>query len=345
MSRQVDPSTIVVNRFVAHQVPRLKGEDDERPIRYSVSVPDLPPDTLEFFAGRLKVTLLDSGQNVEIDESLESPQMPAHVESFLASDETDLLEVSMHAAQLLLEAQPATRWEDESILAVMDVTVDGQPGVAIAKLEQEEGVEFEEAKVDGGTTLVVSINDHLLLTENTRLFKAGVYRMEDGAPVGVVCDIQQGERTTLARYFLRDFLGSRHQISPARTTKAFVAVVERYVSEKVADPEQKLQIDAALRAELASARPKIAPSKFIQVHVPEEHRGGMHQAITEAGLPTASFDKDTALVERRQKRTSYTTASGIKLSGPAEAMAERVETGEDEKGPYLIIRDRLTRVG
>lgn len=345
MSREVDPSTVVVERFVAHRVPRHKGEDDDRPIGYSASVPDLPPETLEFFARRLKTTLLDSGQNVEIDESLESPQMPGHIQAFLASSDRDLLELSKHAAQLLLEAQPASKWEDESIVAVMDVTVEGQQGVAFAKLEQEEGVEFEEEQVEGGTTLVVSINDHLLLTENTRVFKAAVYRMEDGSPVGVLCDIQQGERTTLARYFLRDFLGSRHQESPARTTKAFVAAVERYVSKSIADPEQKVRVSEALRTEIRSDRTKVSPTKFIQVNVPREHQGPMRQELVDAGLPMASFDKDRRLVERHQKRTAYTTASGIKLSGPAEAMSERVETGEDEQGAYLLIRDRITKVG
>lgn len=347
MSRRIDPSTIVVNEFVAHRVPRLKGEDDKRKIQFSAAVPTLPPATLAFFARRLKRAFSDAGQNVEVDETLAVPKMPDLVKTFLTAKSPDLLAISNEGAKLLQGVQTASPHEEESLVATMDITVEGQRGLAVAKLEQEQGVEFNEEQVDGGgTTLVVSVNERLLLTDNTRVFKAAGFRMEDGDLVGVCCDVQQGHPTDLAKYFLSTFLGCRHQSSPARMTKGFVAVVEAYASKNIADADVKMKLDMALKTEIASNRSKIDPRKFVQVNLPQKHQAPMLDAIKQAGVPTASFDKDLSSLGRTATRSKWTTASGISINGPLEAMQDRVSSSTDEDGnPIIVIRDTLKKVG
>lgn len=346
MSRKIDSSKIVVNQFVAHRVPRLKGEDDKREIRYSAAVPKLPKATLEFFAGRLKRTFNDSGQFVEVDEALDAPKMPGHIETYLTAKMPDLLEISRSAAKLLQEVQGASPHEEESLVTTMDVVIEGQRGIAIAKLEQEQGVEFEEQDVDGGTTLVVSVNERLLLTDNTRVFKAAAFRREDGDTVGVMCDVQQGHPTDVAKYFLQSFLGCRHQASPARTTKSFATVVRTYASKNIADDDEKIALDYALQTELASHRTKINPTKWVQVNAPKQHQAPLIDEIKKAGIPTASFDKDVSSLGKRAPRTKLTTSSDIRIDGPVEAMHDKVTSTTDEDGnPIIIIRDTLTKVG
>lgn len=339
----IDVGQIAVSRLIAHRVPRGSTDDTRQP-RLTDAVPDLPPETLDFFARRLKRSLGENGQDVEVDERLEAPQMPQLIMEYLGSGPSDLVAASQRAAGILFDVQGASRWEEESLFITCDVSLSGRAALAVMKLEEESGVEWQEAETEEGeTVLMVSVNEQLVLTENTRVFKSALFSMDDGSLAGLISDDQQGRPTRVADYFMRRFLGCRHRRSPATTTQAFYKAVQQFISTDVTDQDEKFELEYALKSELSSNRNRIAPQQFISDYVREERQDLMLRRLQEADVPTTRFPKDVSRLGSARKTTRLKTTSGITIAGNIDEVADRVRSGVDDDGtPVIIIRDQLT---
>lgn len=167
--------------------------------------------------------------------------------------------MSQDAARHLYAVQGGSN--SEGLLVVCGVTVEGRTGVALMKLEEEEGVQVEQSTVSGKPTLSVTVLDNLMLTDNTRVFKAGVFWMSGNRLVGVASDEQQGTPLDIADYFLAQFLGCRLERRPDVLTRAFYDTATRFISEEVSDSDKKLDYERAVHAELCS-RTNIDPVQF-----------------------------------------------------------------------------------
>lgn len=347
MAKSIDVGQAQVLRLIGHRVPRKKGKDDPRRLTLTEVIPDLPDKTLEFFGVRMKKSLSAKGQDVEVDERLGDPPLPKLLTEFLREAPRDLVATSKSAAEELYRSQGGSRYEDESLFLTLDVSLGGQPAVAVMKLEKESGVEWnEETTPEGESVLMVEVNPRLFLTDNTRVFKAALFALVDGKFVGVVSDDQQGDPTDVADYFMRRFLGCRPRRSAAVTTQGFYRTVARFVDKDLTDPEEKARVDTALKAEVNSNRPRIAPTEFVSEHVPEEHQDRLLQRLRDAEIPTTTFTKDVSRLGNAPSRTKWTTASGITIAGNVNDMAERVRPDVDEDGtPIIIVRDTLTSAG
>lgn len=343
MVKSIDVGQVKVAQLIGHRVPRRKGPDDKREPALTDALPSLPPETLDFFGARLKKSLAAKGQDVEVDPKLDDPRMPRLVRGHLASAPRDLVATSQTAARYLFESQGGSRYEDESLFVTLDVSLGGQPAISVMKLEKESGVEWdEETNDEGETVLMVSVNPRLFLTDNTRVFKAALFALDDAALVGIVSDDQQGQPTDVAEYFMRRFLGCRPRRSPAITTRDFYRTIERFISEDLTDPGQKLDVEGALKTELNSNRKRIDPVDFVSTYVPEEHQDLLLTRFRENEVPTTTFSKDLGKLGAQPRTTRLKTASGITIAGSAEEMSDRVRPGVDEDGaPTIIVRDTL----
>ncbi len=77
--------------------------------------------------------------------------------------------MSQDAARHLYAVQGGSN--SEGLLVVCGVTVEGRTGVALMKLEEEEGVQVEQSTVSGKPTLSFTVLDNLMLTDNTRVLR------------------------------------------------------------------------------------------------------------------------------------------------------------------------------
>lgn len=147
----------------------------------------------------------------------------------------------------------------EGLLTVCEVDVAGHRGLAVLKLEREQGARVELANTSGGRTFSVQHLRDLMLTERTKVFKVGLF-VQTGADLasidGAVCDTQKSYDGTVAHFFLEQFLGCRLREKPELTTKRFFEATERFINEQVTEPEKKAQYQVALLAELNGTRDK-----------------------------------------------------------------------------------------
>jgi hypothetical protein len=210
------------------------------------------------------------------------------------------------------------------------------------KLEREEAIRLNLQEVGGKRTFELQHLADLMLNKKTRVFKTGLFWMEGGSPVGRVCDLQLGAdiARAVANFFLHSFLGCKLRESPAVSTKRFWDAAERFLNEEVTDPQLQARYLLAMTAEMRSQSVNVNPASFAKHHLEVPDQDGFRLAMKQAGVG-ASFVKDNQRIEGKLDRVQYEFASGIRLSGPSEAMKDRVTIEEREDTTHVEFDDKL----
>lgn len=334
---------ITVRRLIAHEVPRpLQGQDAVEP-QLSEAIPDLPQRTLDFFGRRLIRSFADRGQSIEVDPRLEDPRLPGILRELLAEESPDLLDPSQRAARYLLEVQPGSPYEQQSLFVMAIVVANGRRSIALMKLEREVGVHVQQRQIDGKSVLDVEVLEDLMLTDKTRVFKAGLFWLDRNVLKGYVSDDQQAVRDDPARFFLQRFLGCRLERSPSVVTRDFYRATEAFITKHV-DESRKLDYFNALQVEMASNRGQIDPVQFARDYFEPDERAPFEGHLHDAGVPTAAFDKDITKLGPSVKRSRVKTSAGITISGAAQEMKDRVGVITFEGAPAIVVRDTIAEV-
>lgn len=333
----VDLGDFFVDGVIVHEVPSRpvaqRSSDDELPLS-EIAAP-VTSEVLNFFRERINDSISKHGVDVQADPQTSSP-IPQWVIDHL-DGKADLVEMSQDMARHLYQEQ--TGVNPPGLLTVAPSNFKDSPALAIMKLQKEEGVRVQETELEGHHTLSVEHLRELMLTERTRVFKAGVfYRDDEGIVRGHVSDEQV---RGVADFFLGRFLGCRFAESPATTTKQFHDTARSYFDEKVANTDERLRYHTALQVELQKHSNTVRPRDFIRDYIDEEHRHQFEQTLREAKIPLETFQKDTSrLTKSELTRTKAKTERGIQLVGDTETFDEVVEAGDE----VIVIHDKIVNV-
>jgi len=212
------------------------------------------------------------------------------------------------------------------------------------KLEREEGAELKMMQERGKMHFEMSILDSLVLTGNTRLFKAAAFlRMgdDDNDFEMAACDNQHNSTDTkeMARFW-RKYLGCDLEEAGRVTTSKFFNATMDFVNAQVDDPELQTIIYESLHSELRSARPAISPRAFLTDHVPQPTRHELQVFLEERHVSMQAFEKDTQDIRNALRRLTYISEAGVRVVAP-EGRGELVQIEADQ----IIVNDRLSRLG
>lgn len=337
----VDLRSLSISDLIAHDIPKRRKSDAISDIPLSESVPPLPQPTLEFFTARLRGTLVKRGQIVEVDPKIEGAPLPGAIEQWLRT-RGDVVALSQLAARHLYAVQVGSA--SEGILAMSPASVEGSTALALMKLPHEAGLRVKRMNIDGKATLTIELLGDLTLTENTRVFKAGLFWLHERAMVGVVSDDQTGEPCEIADFFLAKFLGLRRMKRPAVQTKAFRDTVIEFITKTVDEEAQKLDYFNALNVELRSHARKIEPIEFVRRHFHLRYREPLLKALAARGVSQSAFPKSTDLLPQGGRKARLKTNGGLTIAGDADAM-ERVKAEVVDGKQAIVIRDTLRSVG
>ncbi len=340
-----DLGLIHINRLIVHEIPRHFMRADSpgsEPVLSEVESP-LQDDVRNFFQERL-VSTLSGAYDVEFDAASQSP-VPRVVEGLLAQEPIEFVAASHDLARLLHASQGGVN--PAGLLTLMDLTIGARPGLAIVKLEKEEGARIQRARVDGRTTFNVSHLRDLMLTKKTKVFKVGLFapRPDRVGIEGLVSDTQKGAGTAVAFFFLSQFLGCRLKEVPEVTTKRFFDATERFINDDVEDPQEKALYQVALVAEIQNARPSISPEGFANSNIATDYRPRFLERVEEQGITARSFVKDPALVEPILRKIQWTFAGGISVMAPPDQIGEQLQVEARSDGrTRMEIVDQLRDV-
>ena len=233
-----------------------------------------------------------------------------------------------------------------------EVEISAVPGIVVLKLDKEAAVRIEQVTQNGNLTYDLQHVQNLILTQRSRVFKAGIFVLPPGSinllsVQGIVSDNQRGyaPSTEVADFFLTRFLGCKLLDAPEITTKAFFNATEEFISSYVSDPEVKARYETALLAELNSEERTLSPIAFAERNLLLDDRQRYRELLSEYDIDSRPFDKDSQLIRNRLRRVSVDFESGVGVLVPPSAFDEQVELSSMDDGrTRMEILDRLKEI-
>jgi hypothetical protein len=243
----------------------------------------------------------------------------------------ELIDRSQNMAYDLFDLQPGSA--SDGLLIVALATIDTRPTCLVLKLEQEEGVRTEEELIDGETAVRLIIEENLIWTANTKVFKTGLFVSDgNGGHDIVVTDVQTG-KAGIAHYWRR-FLACTYLETPDQATLRFYEQTVKWINESVPDPARRGDYVRALHTELSSNKRTFSPKKYVDDHLKGPDRSSLLDTLNEAGVPTAKTNKDTSRIGSALSRLSV-KLDGIDITADSSA-ADRVQVIQLEDGQARV---------
>jgi hypothetical protein len=337
----IDLGMIHVDRLIVHEIPRryVRSAPSDGPVLSDVESP-LEDDVRNFFQERL-VSTLSNAYEVEFDPASGSA-IPALVKNLVSRQPPDFVKASHDLANTLHASQAGVN--PAGLLTLMGISLGKRSGIAIVKLEKEEGARVERSEVGGLATFNVSHLRDLMLTRKTKVFKVGLFIPGDGAGdiESLVSDTQKGAGTAVAFFFLSEFLGCKLKEVPEVTTKRFFEVTQRIINDEVESPETKARYEIGLIAELQNSHGSVRPAAFAASTFDVDDRGRYLEALTAEGLAAGTFAKDIRLIEPTLRRIQWKFENGISVLAAPDLVGEslRIESLADGR-TKMEITDHL----
>jgi hypothetical protein len=337
-------ATLQIRKVIFHDVPRkLKGKV-QTPTLSEVEC-TIDPSKVGLLKEKL-VRVLGSSASYELDlHPQPESSIPKLVQETLTVNLTSsrFVEVSQAMAVSLLEHQPGSA--SPGLLAVVSCLIGGRAGIALMKLEREEGAQLKLSDHDGKKTFEMDVLADLVLTDGTKLFKSALFvQIGPGTEDvrAVACDGQRSYTWTdeLAQFWIR-FLGCKLREAPRITTKKFFEATLEYINKQVADdPELKNDLYDHIVSEMKTQKKTFSPKKFIENYVPEGHREPFRVYLEGQHVTMKQFNVDISEIKSHLKRRSLETATGVRITVPAEA-SELVDVQKN----HVVIADTVVSVG
>lgn len=205
----VDLGTLGIVSVIVHEVPERWATGPSAPPFLSEAESALTPTLQHYIRERIIGSLAKAAYEVLFDPSATSP-VRSLTEDHLGPQTMDFVAMSQQMANHLYTCQ--TGVNSAGLLVVGSITLGGARALAILKLEKESGVRVrQDVTGEGRRTLSMEHIRELMLTDKTKVFKAGLFfSTTDGSVEGLVSDKQRGylPQTEIADFFLRSFLGA-----------------------------------------------------------------------------------------------------------------------------------------
>ena len=126
-------------------------------------------------------------------------------------------------------------------------------------------------------------------------------------------------------FFLHNFLGCRLMVDPRVATRNFLTAVKEFVNTRVPSEDERLALDLHMVSFLTENEPTISISDFAAKYLPVESRQEFRAFVSERGVPSDRFEKDTELIKSQLRTVTYRGTSGFQVKGPPAAFESRVE--------------------
>jgi 37-kD nucleoid-associated bacterial protein len=342
MIPSTDLARLAVRRIIFHDVPNRPKKTEETPVLADLET-KIDGKHAQMLARRMVQVLGSKSAYPVVFATGTGSKVPDEVRAYTKAEELPdtFVEMSKRVAIFLFDQHNGAT--SRGLLCVADVSVGNRRGLALLKLEREEGAELTPRLQGGKRVFDMSVLDNLILTEGTRLFKTGLFIRTgpgDDDFEAAACDSQWNVTTSgdVARFWIR-FLGCSFTEEPRVSTQKWFEATVRFANESVTDPVIKNDLYEHLYSELKSNRTTIAPRKFIEDCIPTRYRQIYADFLKETGIALHAFSKDTADIKNRLRRRSFHTSKGVSVTVPEEE-ARIVEIGREK----IVVHDEVTTI-
>ena len=341
----VNVQNFQVDEVIVHDVPKRSDLSADEAISFSEApIPNIDAQRRNYFRERIAVSLASGKAHHVVRDPDQSSDVP-HLIAFVLEQPEDLVEASQDLARALYASQ--SKVNNPGLLTIITGRVGQERCVSILKLQRQTGLRMQQITDDQGRrTYSSTVFDDLTLNDDTRVFKASVFRADAPANAdaieGLVSDDQRhaDAHAEVSQFFLSRFLGCKLKEEADVATKR-LHEVSREFFRTLDDPERELEYRAALTAELLRPSQTISPTEFAERHLRLNDRQRYLDYLGERGVAELAIDKDTDLIDRLLRRIIVKTGHGIRISGPPDVLNQRVtiEPATETTPGRIVIAD------
>jgi hypothetical protein len=258
MITAADLAPISIDRAIFHDVPNRPRNFEGKP-----TLADLETklDAKRQYILRSRLTSVLGSKQAYAMRFAAAPitEVPKEVRGFtiVLQNSEEFVQMSRKLATELFKQH--TGATSAGLLCVMSVRSMKKPGIAVLKLERQEGMEIKFSGDEGHKTFDLDVLENLILTEDTRLFKSALFLRhgpnDDDFDLGA-CDSQGPE--DVARFWL-SYLGCELAEEPRVITRRWYNASVEFANKHIEDPVAINDFYEHLHSELKSNRKKVSP--------------------------------------------------------------------------------------
>ncbi len=333
---EAEGRTFKMDRMIIHRVPAISvDEKNSAKPDLSADAVSLTADLKAFFARRISATMTERAAGVESNPG--SPSKVPDELTELIGDDSKLVDISHRLAEQLYTVQTAVNSDGLLVVARGSVTrtktKKATPAVLVMKLKTAEGTNVRKS----GNVYQPQLLRDLMLTDDTKVFKAGILALDEGDLIGVVSD----EQVRLgAKMFREDYLGMRRTEDAATQTQKYYKTVESWVEKSVSDGATRRRYLSSLKVDVFSHKTELDPTQFISDYVDEPHRDALRKHLLESGIKVTKFERNDRLLAPKEHRMQFVTSKGVKITAEAD-LANLVKEIEHDDQKVTAIFDTL----
>jgi len=328
----LDFGTLQVERAIIHQIPKRLSSEGAVALRTTDI--EIPPvlESMNFLAERIKESLVKSSYSVAFDPEPESP-VPDLISRLFESENDDFVHISQRIALHLYTSQ--TGVNSRGVLVITQVKLENKPALAILKLEDEKGCEYEILENNKGLiTCSLKQVENLMLTGG-KIFKVGIFVKESDCIAGCISDKQRGikTQTLVANFFLKRFLGCYLLKSPAITTNQFIRTCQNFINNDVSSVELKQRYEIALLSLINNNNDVIEPTNFASLNMHVDDRQKFIDRLEQDEVPTTNFEKDISTTGNSIRNMHVTFTNNectVAISGNASSLEDLIIEETDD---------------
>ena len=341
MITSADLARLKIKRAIFHDVPNRPRGIETKPMLADLET-NVSGGKAKILYDRITQVLGSKHAYAMRFSATPATRVPAEVRSFTSavrSSEEFVATSRELANQLHAQHTGAT---SSGLLCVMLVSVGPRIGLAILKLEREEGAEIKFSGEEGKRVFNFDVLENLILTDKTRLFKSALFvrnGMGEDDFDAVGCDSQgPGTSEDVARFWLA-YLGCRLAEEPRVSTRKWFEASLEFANEHIDDAVAKNSFYEHIHSEAKSNRKNISPKQFIQDSVPPDLRVRYREFLEAHDVSLQAFPKDISEIERRLRRKALHTAHGISVTVP-----EDEEQLVEVQSRQIVVNDQLVSI-
>jgi 37-kD nucleoid-associated bacterial protein len=326
---QSDLALLEINKVILHDIPKhTKQDEGDGPVLSEVESPLSARSSYLFKTKIIESIGSPKAFGITFDATSASP-VPGLITTSLADSRNSVFirnsqEIAKHLYNIQSGQNPS------GLLAVIDCVIDGKRGLAIVKLEREEGVRLQQTKIKEKRTYDLHLISDLIFTQKTKVYKVSLFIGLDGEATTIeaaASDHQTGyfKQADVARFFLSSFLGCTLLEAANISTRNFYELSERYFNEEVDDPIKRSRYYNHLRSALTAQHDSLSPESFAVSYLETPDRKPYVDYIQSQGLTAKSFPLDTGLIDRRLKSQIYHFREGVSITIDSDGAEDRVK--------------------
>jgi len=341
MLTAADLARLKIKRAVFHDVPDRPKAVETKPVLADLET-KIDAGKARILYDRITQVLGSKHAYGMRFSAVPSTNVPAEVRAFTSKEHTSEEFVAMSRALANYLFAQHTGATSPGLLCVMYVTVGARNGLAILKLERQEGAEIKFSGEEGKRVFDFDVLENLILTDKTRLFKSALFvrtGVGDDDFDSSGCDSQgPGSSEDVARFWLT-YLGCQLEEEPRVSTRKWFDASLAFANEQIADAVAKNTFYEHIHSELKSNRKNVSPRQFLEDYVPAALRVPYKQFLEDHKVPLHAFTKDISEVRTRLRRKALHTAHGISVTVP-----EDEEQLVKVKADQIVVHDQLISV-